>query len=133
MTKPLPNRLALYLGTAVAIIAGIIPIVTNADWESTGGIIAALLAIVALLDRWLKGWQMYEPELTHGEPADPLADVDPEPLLEDFIEEEAEPIPQSVKVLPKDPKTVDPTDPDYGKGWESKPPDPPPPVPPSAG
>ena len=87
--RPLPNRLALYLGAAAALLAGLAPLVLDTDWESTAGILAFIGALTALVDRFLRGWQIYEnnpaagyPELTGPE--------------DDFDEAKAEPIPPAV-------------------------------------
>ena len=85
--RPLPNRLALYLGAAAALLAGLAPLILDTDWESTAGILAFIGALTALVDRFLRGWQLYE--------ANPAAGY-PELEGSDFDEAEAEPIPEQV-------------------------------------
>ena len=88
METPLPNRLAAYGTAAIALLAGLAPLIGNLDWESTAGVVAALGALLAVVVKWLDGWQKWE----RGE-GDALL---PGELDDDYDEETAEPIPEPV-------------------------------------
>ena len=82
MQLPLPNRLAVYLTGAIALLAGLLPLVGNLDWESTAGVIAGLTAIALVVREWLVNWGKWE----RGEGAGLL----PGEIEDDFDEEAAE-------------------------------------------
>lgn len=88
METPLPNRLAAYGTAAIALLAGLAPLIGNLDWESTAGVVAGLGAILAVAVKWLDGWQKWE--RGDGEALLP-GEID-----DDFDEETAEPIPEPV-------------------------------------
>jgi hypothetical protein len=69
-----PNRIAVYLTIIASIAGGLAPVIADMDWSSTGGIIAAVLAIAAVVRKWLDGWQLYEADMRGAELA-------PEPRL----------------------------------------------------
>ena len=85
MDLPLPNRLAVYLTGAIALLAGILPLIGNLDWESTAGVIAGLSAIAVVVREWLVNWGKWE----RGEGNALL----PGELDDEFDEDAAEPIP----------------------------------------
>ena len=85
---PLPNRLAAYGTAAIALLAGLAPLVGNLDWESTAGIIAGLAAILGVAVKWLDGYSKWE----RGEGNALL----PGELDDEFDEDAAEPIPDDV-------------------------------------
>jgi len=58
--KLLPNRIAVYMVAAAALIGGLAPVVADLDLNSTLGIAAGLAALVAVVNRWLIGWQQHE-------------------------------------------------------------------------
>ena len=60
MDLPLPNRLAVYLTGAIALLAGILPLIGNLDWESTAGVIAGLSAIAVVVREWLVNWGKWD-------------------------------------------------------------------------
>lgn len=105
MQTPLPNRIAVYVTAAIALIGGLLPTLGNFDLESTAGIIAGLLVVLGVVREWLVNWGKWErgegPGLMPGE------------LEDDFDEESAEPIPDEVKAAAKEPeeKTYDPSPP----------------------
>lgn len=61
-----PNRVAVYAGVAVSIAAGLVPILADADLESTAGIAVAVYGVVRLLAKYLDGWQIYEAQRTRA-------------------------------------------------------------------
>ena len=85
---PLPNRMAVYVSGVVALLAGLAPLIGNLDWESTAGVVAGLLAILAVVYKWLDNWGKWE----RGEGNALL----PGELEDDFDEDNAEPIPPEV-------------------------------------
>ena len=86
---PLPNRLATYATALGALALGLIPLVGNLDWESTAGILGAVVAITGVVSVWLLNWGKWE----RGE-GDLVMPGD-ETLEDDFDEAAAEPIPAS--------------------------------------
>jgi hypothetical protein len=58
--KPLPNRIAIYLTATGALAAGLLPLAGNLDWESTAGILGAIIAITSVVSIWLYNWGKYE-------------------------------------------------------------------------
>ena len=99
---PLPNRLAVYLTGAIALLAGLAPLIGNLDWESTAGIVAGLGAVLGVVVKWLDGWQKWE----RGEGNALL----PGELDDEFDEQLAEPIPAQVEQAANAPEgtTYDP-------------------------
>jgi hypothetical protein len=55
-----PNRVVIYLTLAVALVAGLVPVVGDLDLTSTAGILAGLGAVLAVVLKWLTGWQNIE-------------------------------------------------------------------------
>lgn len=68
-----PNRVAVYLTVVAAVAGGVAPVVANMDLSSTAGIITAVLAIAAVVRKWLDGWQKYEARLSAGLEPGPAA------------------------------------------------------------
>lgn len=66
-TKPLlPNRVAIYLTAALSLAIGVLPLVADLDWTSTAGLVAGLVPILAVVYKWLDGWQAYEARSAAG-------------------------------------------------------------------
>ena len=63
----MPNRIAVYLTAAAALLGGLAPVVADLDIDSTVGIAAGLAALTGIVWKWLEGWQKYE-ERTALEP-----------------------------------------------------------------
>lgn len=55
-----PNRVAVYLTALAALAGGLAPAVANLDVTSTAGIVAGLATILAVVHKWLTGWQSHE-------------------------------------------------------------------------
>ncbi len=60
LTPKYINRAVAFLGAVAALCTGLIPVITNADWQSTTGIIAGLLVAAKFLDNWYRGWRQHE-------------------------------------------------------------------------
>ena len=56
----LPNRIAVYLTAVAALAAGLSPVVADLDLTSTVGVLGGVGALVAVVRKWLEGWQSYE-------------------------------------------------------------------------
>lgn len=56
----LPNRIAVYLTAAAALLGGLAPAVANLDLQSSAGIVAGIAGVVAVARKWLEGWQQHE-------------------------------------------------------------------------
>lgn len=77
-----PNRVAAVAAAVLSLALGALPIVANADWQSTAGIVAAVGAVLTLTQSWLKGWQADEARKASGEAvtdAEEDTDVAPPP------------------------------------------------------
>ena len=55
-----PNRIATVLAVITGIATAVAPVLANADWQSTAGIVAGGLAAVLAILKWLDGWQKHE-------------------------------------------------------------------------
>lgn len=55
-----PNRRAVYLTAVAGLFTALAPAVANLDLTSTAGVIAGLVAITAVVSKWLTGWQNLE-------------------------------------------------------------------------
>lgn len=55
-----PNRIAVYLTALAALAGGLAPAIADLDWTSTAGVIAGLVAILSVVQKWLSGWQQHE-------------------------------------------------------------------------
>jgi hypothetical protein len=93
----LPNRLAVYLTVAVALVGGLLPAVADFDWESTVGIVAGLVVVLGVVREWLVNWGKWE----RGEGAGLL----PGEFEDEFDEASAEPIPPAVAEAAHTPET----------------------------
>jgi protein-S-isoprenylcysteine O-methyltransferase Ste14 len=75
----LPNRIAVYLAAFVGLGTALAPIIADADWTSTAGIIAGGGIILGAIATWLRGWQLFEARNGIGIPEDlPPAGGDPD-------------------------------------------------------
>jgi hypothetical protein len=56
----LPNRIAVALTAVAALFGGLAPVVANLDLSSTAGVVAGLLSLTTVVNKWLEGWQKHE-------------------------------------------------------------------------
>ena len=107
METPLPNRLAVYLTGAIALLAGLAPLVGNLDWESTAGVVAGLGAILAVVVVWLENWGKWERgegnALLPGDLEDEFDEAAAEPLPDDVIAAANQPDPGGTTLSPQGP------------------------------
>jgi hypothetical protein len=68
-----PNRIVAIASSVIALALAVLPVVANMDWASTAGIIAGVVAILGVTQKWLDGWQKWEAH---------VADVNPQATLE---------------------------------------------------
>lgn len=73
-----PNRLAVYLVAAVALITGLAGVVGDLEWESIASALGSLAVIGGVVVTWLLGWQKYEERARVGAPVTPA----PAPVAE---------------------------------------------------
>jgi hypothetical protein len=75
-----PNRIVAIATALITLLLGLLPVIADMDWKSTAGIIAGLVALLAVSLQWLNGWQKWEAlQVIASTPAD-----DPSfPVLED--------------------------------------------------
>jgi hypothetical protein len=57
------NRIVALVAALIALAGGLLPVILNADWQSSAGILVAIAAVVKVADRWLIGWQNHELDL----------------------------------------------------------------------
>jgi|AntDryMetagUQ889_1029465.scaffolds.fasta_scaffold09750_3 hypothetical protein len=55
-----PNRIAVYVTAAASLLAALAPVVADLDLSDAGAIVAGLLAVVVVVNRWLIRWQAHE-------------------------------------------------------------------------
>jgi hypothetical protein len=116
-----PTSHNAYTGRIVALVTIVVgfagaalPVVANLDLSSTAGVIAGIVALCAVVVKYLEGWQRYEarldavPTVEPAEPAERPAPqaAEPEPQLEAEPEPDAEPTEEGavVSLLPDDPE-----------------------------
>lgn len=56
---PPPNRVAVYLVSLAGLLSALAVPLADLDTQSVVGVTAGLASIVAVVDRWLKGWQQH--------------------------------------------------------------------------
>lgn len=64
-----PNRVAVLLTSVAALLGGLAPVVANMDVTSTVGIVAGIGGVVAVVNKWLTGWQRHEAQVARVDPA----------------------------------------------------------------
>lgn len=57
------GRIATYVGGVGALAAAVAPAVANLDLTSTAGLAAGVIALAAVVTKWLDGWQKYEQDV----------------------------------------------------------------------
>lgn len=55
-----PNRVVAVIATLISLALAVLPVVANFDWTSTAGIIAGVVAVLGVTQKWLEGWQKHE-------------------------------------------------------------------------
>lgn len=63
------NRVVAVASVVVSLALAVLPVLADMDWSSTAGIVAGILALLAVTDRWLKGWQQFENRAAVTDPA----------------------------------------------------------------
>lgn len=63
-----PNRVVAIAGAVISLALAVLPVVLNFDWTSTAGCIAGIIAILGIVQSWLKGWQEHEARLYEADP-----------------------------------------------------------------
>lgn len=56
----MPNRVAAVVTALIALALAVLPVVGNFDWTSTAGCIAGVVAVLAIVQKWLDGYQKHE-------------------------------------------------------------------------
>lgn len=59
------NRVVAIATALITLALALIPVVGNFDWTSTAGILAGILAVTGIAQRWLAGWSNYETAEVH--------------------------------------------------------------------
>lgn len=55
-----PNRIAAIVAVLAGVLGAVAPLIADLDTSSVAGVIAGLVAIVAVVDRFLKGSQQWD-------------------------------------------------------------------------
>lgn len=55
-----PNRIAVYLAALASLATALIPVVEDLDTQSTTTLAVGLAGLVAVVAKWLTGWQAHE-------------------------------------------------------------------------
>jgi hypothetical protein len=56
----LPNRVVAIATAVIALALGVLPVIANFDWTSTAGVIAGIIGVLGVTQKWLQGWQQHE-------------------------------------------------------------------------
>jgi putative exporter of polyketide antibiotics len=67
------NRIVALTSAVIVLLLGLLPVVADADWTTTAGVIAAIVGLLGVVLKWLDGWQKWE-ERQDLAPAQPVAD-----------------------------------------------------------
>jgi hypothetical protein len=54
------NRVVAVFSSLVSLGLAVLPVVGNFDWQSTGGVVAGIVAVLGVTNKWLDGWQKFE-------------------------------------------------------------------------
>ena len=54
------NRIVAVAAALISLALAVLPVVANMDWKSTAGVIAGIIAVLGIVQKWLEGWQMHE-------------------------------------------------------------------------
>lgn len=67
------NRVVAVAAALISLALGVLPVVANFDWTSTAGVIAGIIAVLGIVQKWLEGWQAHEARqpITSAAPAHP--------------------------------------------------------------
>lgn len=57
------NRVVAVASVVVSLALAVLPVLADMDWSSTAGIVAGIVALLGVTDRWLKGWQQFENQI----------------------------------------------------------------------
>lgn len=55
-----PNRVVAVVAAVMSLSLAVLPVVGNFDWTSTAGVLAGVVAVLAVAHTWLIGWQKHE-------------------------------------------------------------------------
>lgn len=54
------NRVVAIAATIISLALAVLPVAANMDWTSTAGILAGVIAVLGVTQKWLEGWQKHE-------------------------------------------------------------------------
>lgn len=57
------GRIVAVLAAVAGLATALAPALANLDFASTGGLVGGMLALAAIVSRWLQGWQKYEADV----------------------------------------------------------------------
>lgn len=59
------NRVVAVATAVVSLCLAALPVLADMDWTSTAGIVAGIIAVLGIVNRWLEGWSRYETAEVH--------------------------------------------------------------------
>lgn len=63
------NRVVALTTALLTLVLAALPVLADMDWTSTAGIVAGIIAVLGIVNRWLAGWSNWEiAEVTATEP-----------------------------------------------------------------
>ena len=60
------NRVVAIASAVISLALAILPVAANMDWKSTAGVIAGIVAVLGITQKWLEGWQKHEANVAIG-------------------------------------------------------------------
>jgi hypothetical protein len=54
------NRVVALAGAIVTLILALLPVIADFDWRSTAGIVAGIIAVLGIVQKFLEGWSRWE-------------------------------------------------------------------------
>jgi hypothetical protein len=54
------NRVVSIASVVLSLALAVLPVLADLDWTSTAGVIAGIVAILGVTQKWLTGWQLHE-------------------------------------------------------------------------
>ena len=70
------NRVVALAGAIVTLILALLPVIADFDWRSTAGIVAGIIAVLGIVQKFLEGWSRWATaELEQTTPVEPADGV----------------------------------------------------------
>lgn len=63
------NRIVALAGAIVTLILALLPVIADFDWRSTTGVVAGIIAVLGIVQQFLRGWSNWETAETNARTA----------------------------------------------------------------